>query len=240
MLPPVARKCHAAYLEADQSVPASEEMNAITADLFSEAAGSEPVRLDLSGADIVLYPEFFLRREADILLATLLTNVSWKQEKIRFYGKQHEIPRLIAWYGESGKTYAYSGIRVKAEPWLPELLAVKRRIEEVGAVVFNSVLLNLYRDGSDGVAWHSDDEPELGSEPVIASVSLGQGRKFQFKHKRDPSLKYDIVLPHGSLLVMRGATQSNWVHKIPKSAKPMGQRINLTYRVIRRRIPGVM
>lgn len=181
----------------------------------------------------MLYPTFLARSEADAVFRSLHDRAEWKQEKIRMYGKEIDIPRLTAWYGDPGMTYTYSGIRGDSTPWLPELLEIKNRIEHLAHATFNSVLLNLYRKGADGVAWHSDDEPELGKEPVIASVSLGQERVFHMKHKKDSRLKKQIILlPHGSLLLMRGPTQQNWVHQIPKSKKPLGPRINLTYRLI--------
>ena len=139
---------------------------------------------------------------------------------------------MTAWYGDAGKTYCYSGITVEPIPWTPLLLSIKTRVEAVANTTFNSVLLNYYRGEQDSVSWHSDDEPELGQNPVIASVSFGATRKFQFKHKTNPDLRAAIDLTPGSLLIMAGATQHFWKHQIPKTTKPVGARINLTFRVI--------
>ncbi|HNN87507.1 MAG TPA: alpha-ketoglutarate-dependent dioxygenase AlkB, partial [Pseudomonadales bacterium] len=141
--------------------------------------------------------------------------------------------RLTAWYGDEGSRYQYSAVNLHALPWTPTLLNIKQRVEaHSDGITFNSVLLNLYRNGSDGVAWHSDNEAELGPKPIIASVSFGQERPFQLRHIQDKNLKYSLPLPHGSLLIMRGETQRNWLHQIPKSAKAMAPRINLTFRVV--------
>lgn len=188
--------------------------------------------LEMPDADVLLYPEFFPSLEADALFADLFTGIAWKQDTIRLYGKTIPQPRLTAWYGEEGKTYTYSGITMTPHPWTASLQQIKQRIEAVAEVSFNSVLLNLYRDGRDSVAWHSDDEPELGLNPVIASVSLGAVRRFQFKHKHDTDLRTGVELTHGSLLLMRGPTQHFWKHQIPKSTRPYGARINLTFRVV--------
>lgn len=189
--------------------------------------------LPLPGGDAVFFGSFFSTEESDRLLIVLEQETKWRQEKIKFYGKEIDIPRLTAWYGDSGKTYTYSGIRNEALPWTPTLALIKDRIEAVAGASFNSVLLNFYRSGKDGVAWHSDDEPELGPEPTIGSVSFGGTRCFQFKSKIRTDLdRVDLDLTHGSLLVMRGLTQRNWQHQIPKTKKPVSSRINLTFRKI--------
>jgi alkylated DNA repair dioxygenase AlkB len=183
-------------------------------------------------ADIVLYPDFFNVTESDRFLEHLLVHTAWKQEHIRLWGKMMALPRLTAWYGDAGKAYTYSGLTVHPHPWTPTLLAIKRRIETVTEAHFNSVLLNLYRDGCDSVAWHSDDETELGPHPVIGSVSFGATRRFQFKHKDRRTHRTSIALPHGSLLLMQGTTQHCWLHCLPKTTRTCGPRINLTFRVI--------
>jgi alkylated DNA repair dioxygenase AlkB len=143
------------------------------------------------------------------------------------------LPRLTAWYGEGEAYYTYSNIAMRPRFWTPLLSHIKRKIEKVAQVEFNSVLLNLYRDGKDSVSWHQDNEPELGKEPVIGSVSFGSTRCFQFRHKLRKDLRrFDIALTHGSLLIMRGTTQQFWQHQIPKTHKPVGQRVNLTFRII--------
>ena len=143
-----------------------------------------------------------------------------------------EVPRLTAWYGDEGTGYIYSGIRNVPLPWTPALIEVKRAIEPLSGVVFNSVLLNRYRTGKDSVSWHADDEPEFGDQPVIASVSFGSTRSFQLKHKKRKELKVSVELTHGSLLIMRGGTQANWLHQIPKTGRPVEERLNLTFRVV--------
>lgn len=199
-------------------------------DLFSDTKLAYAV--EIPDGELFLYPHFFTVDEADRYYQQLLDQIKWQQETIQMYGKQLKVPRLTAWYGEQGKAYTYSGIHHDALAWIGPLLEIKSRIESVAVTGFNSVLLNLYRDGNDGVAWHSDDEPELGPQPVIASVSFGEARVFQLRHKHNHAPKKNLLLPHGSLLIMRGNTQSNWLHQIAKSKKPMGPRINLTFRAI--------
>ena len=151
---------------------------------------------------------------------------------IKLYGKLVPIPRLTAWYGDSGKSYTYSKIAMSPEPWTPTLLAIKSKVEVLLGVQFNSVLLNFYRSGSDSVAWHSDDESELGENPVIGSVSFGGTRRFVFRHKYRKELNKEVDLSHGTFLVMKGTTQHFWQHQIPKTVKKVEPRINLTFRVI--------
>lgn len=189
--------------------------------------------LSIPDAEIDLYSSCFSGEESDKIFQTLLSQVCWKQEKIKCYGKEVDIPRLTAWYGNTGKRYVYSRIAMEPEPWLPKLLYIKSRVEEITKFSFNSVLLNLYRDGQDSIAWHSDDEPELGKEPIIASLSFGGGRKFQLRHKvKKEQGRVDVNLTHGSLLIMKGKTQEYWEHQVPKTSKPVRSRINLTFRLI--------
>jgi alkylated DNA repair dioxygenase AlkB len=148
------------------------------------------------------------------------------------YGKLLNTPRLTAWYGDNSKTYAFSGKKYEPYAWTKELLSIKARVDAACGIKFNSVLLNLYRNGNDSVAWHADDEPELGINPLIASVSFGQLRRFDVRHKQDHKLKYSIELENGSMLIMKGDLQHNWEHQIPKSTKAIKERINLTFRVI--------
>jgi alkylated DNA repair dioxygenase AlkB len=190
-------------------------------------------RLEMPDAEVILYRTFFTRDQSDAFYEELSRNAKWKQEQIKFYGKLIDLPRLTAWYGDEGKTYSYSGITVHPEPWTPSLLAIKREIEAVSGAIFNSVLLNFYRGERDSVAWHADDESELGHNPVIGSVSFGGTRAFELKHKRNKSLRMKIDLGHGSYLLMRGPTQHHWLHQVPKEKKPRQPRINLTFRVIR-------
>lgn len=180
-----------------------------------------------------LYPAFLSRGIGDELLGKLIKGVKWKQEKIHMYGKMVNIPRLTAWYGDFDKEYTYSGVKLKPIGWTDELLTIKRAVEEKAATSFSSVLLNLYRNGNDSVAWHSDDEKELGINPTIASVSLGSSRTFRLRHLEDKSLIRVVELTHGSLLIMQGETQHNWEHEIPKRKGGVRPRINLTFRAIR-------
>ncbi len=195
----------------------------------------EPGEINLPDAELFYYPELFEAKKADEFLTRLKDGIEWTQNTIRFYGKESLVPRLEAWYGDPGKSYAYSGIHMNPKPWTEELLTIKQAIEPVAGVEFNSVLINYYRDGKDRVAWHSDDEKELGQNPVIGSVSLGAERKFKLRHKqyKTNGLKHEILLRHGSFLLMQGPTQHHWMHEIPRTAKPIGPRINLTFRIIK-------
>ena len=206
----------------------------MTYDLFSKDNNDAEscIKLNMQNADVRLYPSFFSACEADALMSALKSEINWKQEKIKIYGQVHDLPRLTAWYGEPNKKYKYSGIIVESDPWTLTLQKIKDRIEKFAAVKFNSVLLNLYRTGSDSVAWHSDDEPELGKNPSIGSITFGEARPFQLKYKTNKDIKEQIILNHGSFLLMQGETQHFWLHQIPKSQKNMGERINLTFRLV--------
>ena len=165
--------------------------------------------------------------DADRLLAVLRDQIAWRQEEAMIMGRKVPIPRLTAWHGEAG--YVYSGIAMEPAPWTPALLELKGCAEHHAGQGFNSVLLNLYRDGRDSVSWHADNEPGLGRDPVIASLSLGATRRFHLKHRRSGD-RVAIDLGHGSCLIMAGATQHHWLHQLPKTARPVGPRINLTFR----------
>jgi alkylated DNA repair dioxygenase AlkB len=202
-------------------------------DLFSEAKGQkESERIQLPDAELVLCRGFFEPEEADQLFLKILHETDWKQERISMFGKTNLVPRLTSWIGDRGKEYRYSGIRVRSEPWTPTLLEIKSRIEPIAGAAFNSVLLNLYRNGEDSVAWHSDDEPELGINPIIGSITFGETRPFQLKNKINPAIRYEILLDHGDFLVMRGGTQAAWLHQVPKRHSVAKPRVNLTFRVI--------
>jgi alkylated DNA repair dioxygenase AlkB len=168
--------------------------------------------------------------DADRLMAALRRDIAWRQDEATVMGRRIPIPRLQAWHGDG--QYVYSGIRLEPSPWTPDLLILKGVAEDIAGESFNSVLINLYRDGRDSVAWHADDEPSLGRDPVIASLSLGAVRRFQLQHKTT-GLRIDLDLPHGSCLVMAGPTQHHWRHQIPKTRRPVDPRINLTFRRIR-------
>lgn len=167
--------------------------------------------------------------EAIELLNCFKSEIHWRREQIQLFGKTYWQPRLIAWYGDVA--YAYSGKRWEPEPWHPKLLLLKERLETETEHRYNSVLLNWYRDGTDSMGWHSDDEAELGPQPCIASLSLGATRRFFFKHRSDKELaNIRKDLENGSLLVMKGKTQQHWQHRIAKTKRPVGGRINLTFR----------
>jgi alkylated DNA repair dioxygenase AlkB len=188
--------------------------------------------LSMPNAEVTFYQNFFDLQESDEFLQTLRDEINWRQDKIKLYGKDIDLPRKTAWYGDLDKSYTFSGIHLNPEHWTPTLLQVKERIEEIAGVQFNSVLLNLYRHGNDGISWHTDAEPELGENPVIGSVSFGGTRRFMFRHRQDQDLKAEVELTHGSFLLMAGETQHFWQHQIPKTSRKVEPRINLTFRVI--------
>jgi alkylated DNA repair dioxygenase AlkB len=198
---------------------------------FLESTKPRWVEYDLPDADVRLMHGFMDGRSADALFQALRTSVRWRQDTIRIYGKEHPLPRLQQWFGDPGLDYTWSGIHMSPEPW-PELLReAKRKVEEVARVQFNTVLLNLYRSGQDTVSWHADDEKDLGPTPTIASMSLGAERDFVLRHNEPTDLdSVTIALPHGSLLLMAGSTQSAWKHALPRRKTVAGERINLTFR----------
>ncbi|MEJ7671688.1 MAG: alpha-ketoglutarate-dependent dioxygenase AlkB [Chitinophagaceae bacterium] len=185
-------------------------------------------------ASLVLIESFFTKEEADRLYENLLKATEWKTSQITIYGKQHDTPRLIAWYGDPGKNYTFSGNTKSTLPWTPDLLFIKEKVDKEAGVTFNSVLLNLYRTGKDSVGWHRDNEKEFGTNPIIASVSFGETRPFQLRHKFKNHIdRITIPITPGSLLIMKGSTQHFWEHQIPKTAKLISPRINLTFRIIK-------
>ncbi|SHK10510.1 alpha-ketoglutarate-dependent dioxygenase AlkB family protein [Hymenobacter psychrotolerans] len=191
--------------------------------------------LALPDAEVLLDPHFLPPDTADALLIELTRTIAWRQEPIRLFGKEVLQPRLTAWHGDATAHYQYSGLALAPQPWTPALLELRKQVEAATATQFNSVLLNLYRAGQDSMGWHADDEPELGPAPVIASVSLGETRRFRLKPRdpqRTPHAPVALDLASGSLLVMRGATQQHWLHAVPKTARPVGPRLNLTFRAV--------
>jgi len=191
--------------------------------------------LPLPAAELLFDAAFLSGPAADALLAELTSTVPWRHEPIRLFGKEVLQPRLTAWYGDAGATYRYSGLTLQPLPWLPALHALRQQLEAATGSHFNSVLLNLYRTGQDSMGYHADDEPELGPTPVIASVTLGATRTFRLKprpHLLPPPSALSLSLTSGSLLVMRGLTQQNWLHALPKTARPVGPRLNLTFRLV--------
>ncbi len=194
---------------------------------------SEPLVLDLPDAEIIYYPQLFDKEQADTIYYELLKEIAWQQDNITVYGKTHPQPRLTALYGNDGKPYSYSNITMQPKPWNSLLQKIKYYIEASTECQFTTVLLNQYRDGKDSNGWHADNEKELGTNPIIASLSLGAERVFQLKHNTISEAKKNIILEHGSLLLMKGSTQHFWKHQIPKTTKPIGNRINLTFRSIK-------
>ena len=192
----------------------------------------DKIDFDLQDAEIQYYPNFFDRITADDLFLKLQKEIIWQQDDIMVYGKTYAQPRLTALYGNQGKPYGYSNIVMQPHNWSPLLMYIKNEIETICKENFTTVLLNNYRNGKDSNGWHADNEKELGRNPIIASVSFGAERVFQLKHN-SLDLKQNIILQHGSLLIMQGTTQHFWKHQIPKTAKPISERINLTFRILR-------
>lgn len=183
--------------------------------------------------EVFYYPQFLTEEESKHYFDTIQSYTDWRQDEINFKGKIQLVPRLQAWYGDDGKTFTYSGIKLTPEPWKAELLELNKKLEEKLGMHFTSVLVNLYRHGNDSVSWHCDDEPGLGTNPVIASISLGASRTFKLRNLADKTIKKDLMLENGSLLVMQGETQHKWEHHVPKEPNEVNPRINLTFRIIK-------
>ncbi|WP_276165831.1 alpha-ketoglutarate-dependent dioxygenase AlkB family protein [Zobellia alginiliquefaciens] len=193
---------------------------------------SDEIHLNLPDSDIIYYPNFMDQEEADGYFNVLRKETPWQQDDITVFGKTYAQPRLTALYGNNGKPYSYSNLIMKPYAFTAELLGVKKKVEKITNLTFTTCLLNLYRNGQDSNGWHADNEKELGENPIIASVTLGQERFFHLKHRENKSLKKKILLKHGSLLIMKGSTQKHWLHQIPKTAKDVDERINLTFRIV--------
>ncbi|MBC7428487.1 MAG: alpha-ketoglutarate-dependent dioxygenase AlkB [Bacteriovorax sp.] len=181
----------------------------------------------------IFYEEFFSEEESKYYFLNLEKEIEWKQEPIVIFGKKVMQPRLTAWYGDNSDEYRYSGITMKAHEWTPVLLEIKKKIEAVAGVKFTGALLNFYRDEKDSMGWHKDDEKELGKNPVIGSVSFGASRTFKFQNIKNKEGQVTVDLTSGSFLLMSGETQHHWKHSIPKRTKPLGARINITFRIIK-------
>lgn len=177
------------------------------------------------------YGKVMTTSEANTYYNLLLKNINWKNDEALYHGRHIVTKRKVAWYGDQGFLYTYSNTTKQALPWTNELIDLKRKTELITNSQFNSCLLNLYHDGNEGMTWHSDDEKSMGKNTVIASLSFGAERKFSFKHRRTRQT-ISLLLENGSLLVMRGNTQSNWLHSLPLSSKINHPRINLTFRTI--------
>ena len=190
------------------------------------------INITANNACLHYFHDFIAFGQSQLLYQQLAEQVQWSQDALVIYGKLVNIPRLQAWYGDDGLDYTYSGLTMKTKPWLPILTELRHLVSEKAGIEFNAVLANLYRDGNDTVGWHSDDEPELGDEPVIASLSFGDERNFNLKHK-NAGEKLTIPLKSGSLLIMAGETQAAWQHCLPRTKKIKQARINLTFRQIK-------
>jgi alkylated DNA repair dioxygenase AlkB len=186
---------------------------------------------DIPKPDIVWLPDWLDAPTASDTLATLLDEITWQQDSMNTPAGKIPFPRLTAWQGDPDAVYVYSGIRNIPKPWTPTVLLLKTKAEAAAQTAFNSVLVNRYRTGIDSMGWHADKERELGPQPVIASVSLGTTRTFEFRHTKTRQT-HAIQLTHGSLLIMQGRTQLDWAHRVPKEPEARGERINLTFRYV--------
>jgi alkylated DNA repair dioxygenase AlkB len=201
-------------------------------DLFSKE--DELISLKIEDGQLCYFPNAIHTVDADAYLSQCIDELPWRQDSIRIAGKIISIPRLQNWFGDQGMSYSYSGIAFAPLPWPDFMLAIKDRVEKISQHRFNSVLANYYRNGSDSVDWHSDDESELGANPIIASVSLGATRVFSLRHRYNKSLpQVKLSLLNGSVLVMSGATQSHWQHRVAKQPNVAAPRVNLTFRQIK-------
>lgn len=189
-------------------------------------------RLPANG-EAYYFPGFFAPVDADRIFSALRTETPWKQEPVRIFGREIMQPRLTALYGFAEKTYSYSGIVMNALPWTETLLAIRGLLGPALDTNFDVALLNFYRDGNDGMGWHRDNEKELGPEPLIASLSFGATRRFLLRPYKAEGAPVSLLLEHGSLLVMKGASQQCWEHSLPKTGRNTGPRINVTFRVLK-------
>jgi alkylated DNA repair dioxygenase AlkB len=199
-------------------------------DLFNSDPDSSKNLLPKDG-NVHYYGKLFSKKEADFFYDCLLNTIEWKNDEAIIFGKKIITKRKVAWYGDIDFEYTYSKITKRALPWTKELLALKSITEEKSGETYNSCLLNLYHTGDEGMAWHSDGEKDLKKNGAISSLSFGAERKFAFKHKSTKEV-VSMVLEHGSLLVMKGTTQSNWLHRLPPTKLIKTPRINLTFRTI--------
>jgi alkylated DNA repair dioxygenase AlkB len=204
-------------------------------DLFGESRGPAWERIELPGADLCWMPHWLAPGEASQWLVDLRDAIPWEVHRIRIFGREVDSPRLSCWIGDADASYTYSRTRFEPHPWTAPLSALRERVEAACATRFNSVLANLYRDGNDSMGWHSDDEAELGFQPVIASLSLGAARSFRFRSRGDKRAVRSLELPSGSLLCMAGDTQRLYQHDLPKRRGLSDARMNLTFRYIRPR-----
>ena len=192
--------------------------------------------INIIDAELYFVRDFIRTDQAHSYFTEILEKTDWQQQYFKRFGTVVPLPRLTAWYADADIEYEYSGISLPPREWTPALSEIKAKLEANYSVAFNSVLLNRYRNGKDSVSWHADDEPALGNQPTIASVSLGATRRFAMKHRRIKNEKLVLDLPSGSALLMAGATQTHWLHQIPKTTKCVGERISLTFRLIQNQL----
>lgn len=187
----------------------------------------------LPNAELELQAQWLEAATADRWLTELVAQIAWQQPQVQLYGRQLPVPRLVAWYGDAEARYRYSGLTHQPLPWTPLLAQIRAQVVAAVGQPLNGVLLNYYRDGQDSMGWHSDDEAELGANPLIASLNLGGTRRFDLRRKGQGRIEYSLPLQHGSLLVMRGPTQHHWQHQVAKTRSPCAPRLNLTFRLIK-------
>ena len=197
-------------------------------DLFS----GEKQHFKLPNAELIYIPNLFTKQKSDAYFNTIKLETNWQHDDITVFGKTYKQPRLTALFGDTNQTYSYSNIVMHPEPFSTTLKRIKNDVENISDHNFNTVLINLYRDGNDSNGWHADNEKALGRNPVIASVSFGETRPFHFKHRHIKEEKHKLNLEHGSLLIMKGEMQHYWLHQIAKTRKQIGERINLTFRTL--------
>ena len=193
---------------------------------------SEPLPI-LADAELDYRPQWLDHDTADVWLSALLVETPWAQPSVQLYGRYYPVPRLVAWYGDADASYRYSGLTHQPLAWTRQLAEIRARVEAAVGQRLNGVLLNYYRDGQDSMGWHSDDEAELGHNPLIASLNLGGARRFDLRRKGSSRIEHSLWLEHGSLLVMAGPTQHHWQHQVAKTRSPCAPRLNLTFRLIK-------
>ncbi|WP_417875574.1 alpha-ketoglutarate-dependent dioxygenase AlkB family protein [Winogradskyella sediminis] len=196
--------------------------------LFSE----EKQHFKLPNAELIYIPNLFSMHECKTYFKTIKSETKWQHDDITVFGKTYKQPRLTALFGHTDQPYRYSNITMHPHPFTPTLLTIKKKAEHCSNHIFNTLLINLYRDGNDSNGWHADNEKELGKNPLIASVTFGESRTFHFKHKFIKEERHKLNLENGSLLIMKGEMQHYWLHQIPKTKKQVNERLNLTFRTI--------
>ena len=199
--------------------------------LFETVPTNAPIKVLDAHGRVDYFPSIFEPARCAELFSALIDSLDWRVDQIYMFGKLVTTKRKVAWVGDAGCSYKYSGVKKEPQPWTPELLDIKNQLEKISQSKFNSCLLNLYHDGNEGMGWHSDDEPELDQSAPIASLSLGGERKFSFKHKTEKT-NVSLMLENGSVLLMHAPTQQFWQHSLVKTKRPVAPRMNLTFRAV--------